>query len=156
MAEEREKVLEVKVIVDANIIFSAILNSNGKIGDILLNSGSKVTFIAPEYLRTEISKHHSKLEKISGLSANDIKESEFQIYRNIDFISEYSIKQSFWESAKKLVSDIDPKDIPYVAFAKQFRCKIWSGDKALMKGLAKKGSRIFITTEDLFTKLNKK
>lgn len=144
-----------KVIVDANIIFSAILNSNGKIGDILLNSGSKVTFIAPEFLRTEISKHHSKLEKISRLSAKDIKESEFQIYRNIVFISEYSIQQSVWESAKKLVSDIDPKDIPYVTFAKQFKCKIWRGDKALMKGLAKKGSRIFITTEDFFERLNK-
>lgn len=145
-----------KVVVDANIIFSAILNSNGKIGDVLLNSGSKVTFIAPEFLRTEISKHRAKLMKISGLSSNDIQESEFQIYRNIIFISEYSIKHSVWQSAQRLVEDVDPKDIPYVAFAKQFRCKIWSGDKALMKGLANKGSRIFITTDELFLKLNKK
>jgi predicted nucleic acid-binding protein len=28
-----------KIVVDANIIFSAILNSDGKIGDVLINSG---------------------------------------------------------------------------------------------------------------------
>lgn len=29
---------QVKIIVDANIVFSGILNSNGKIGDLLINS----------------------------------------------------------------------------------------------------------------------
>ncbi len=45
---------------------------------------------------------------------------------------------------------MDPNDIHYVAFSKQFRCKIWSGDKELIKGLAKKGFDKFITTDELF------
>lgn len=32
-----------KVIVDANIVFSAILNSNSKIGDVLINSGNNLS-----------------------------------------------------------------------------------------------------------------
>lgn len=36
-----------KVIVDANIVFSALLNTNGKIGDLLLNSNNLIEFIAP-------------------------------------------------------------------------------------------------------------
>ncbi len=138
------------LIVDANIVFSAILNCNGKIGDLLINSGKHFNFIAPEFLRIEIYKHHSKLSKISGMTTEMIREAEFQIFKDITFISEEQIKKLNWISAEKLTKDVDPKDIHYVAFSKQFRCKIWSGDKVLIKGLKKKGFSNFITTDELF------
>lgn len=46
-----------RIIVDANIVFSAILNTNGKIGDILINGGKRFEFIAPDFLRYEIKSH---------------------------------------------------------------------------------------------------
>ena len=127
-----------RIIVDANIVFSGILNSNGKIGDILINSKKYFDFIAPDFLRTEIYKHYSRLSKISGMTLDEVREAEFQIYKDITFISEEQIKQNHWLTAEKLVLDIDPKDTHYVAYSKHFRCKIWSGDKELIKGLAKK------------------
>jgi len=139
-----------RFIVDANIVFSGILNSNGKIGDLLINSGKHLNFVAPDFLRMEIKKHYSRLTKISGLSIGEIQESEFQIYKGISFISEEQIKPSVWIAAEKLVSDVDPKDVHYIAYSKHFRCKIWSGDKALIKGLAKKDFENFITTDELF------
>lgn len=139
-----------KLIVDANIIFSGILNTNGKIGDLLINSKPYFTFIAPEFLRSEISKHYPKLIKISGLAIEEVREVEYQLYKNIDFISEVQIKISNWITADSLVADIDPKDTPYIAYSKQFNCKIWSGDKKLIKGLAEKNFTDFITTEDLY------
>lgn len=138
------------LIVDANIVFSGILNSKGKIGDLLINSGKKLDFIAPNFLRTEIFKYHSKLAKISGLTIDQVREAEFQICKDINFISEEQIKPAAWLYAEKLVLDIDPKDAPYVAFAKHFGCKIWSGDKALIKGLAKKGFVAFVSTDELY------
>ncbi len=84
------------------------------------------------------------------MSVELIREAEFQIYKDINFISEEQIKKSTWLFAEKLLADIDPKDIHYVAFSKQFRCKIWSGDKELMKGLSKKGFTNCITTDELF------
>lgn len=139
-----------RIIVDANIVFSGILNSNGKIGDLLINSEKYLDFIAPNFLRTEILKHHKKLCKISSLTIEQIYEAEFQIFKDITFISEEQIKQQSWLSAEKLVADIDPNDIPYIAYSKHFRCKIWSGDKKLINGLSKKGFKNFITTEELF------
>lgn len=65
------------VIVDANIVFSGILNTKGKIGDLLINSSGLIQFIAPDFLRTEIRKHYSRLVKISKLSHDQILESEF-------------------------------------------------------------------------------
>lgn len=139
-----------RFIVDANIIFSGILNSNGKIGDLLINSQKHFDFIAPDFLRTEIRKHYQRLSKLSGLTILQVQEAEFQIYQDITFISEEQIKVSTWEIAEKLVFDIDPNDVQYVAFAKHFKCKIWSGDKALIRGLAKKKFTRFITTDELF------
>lgn len=122
-----------KIIVDANIVFSGILNSNGKIGDLLINSRKSFEFIAPDFLRIEIRKHHKRLSEISGMTIENIMESEFQICKDINFISEEQIKLSAWISAMKLVSDIDPKDTHYIAFSKHFKCKIWSYDKILKK-----------------------
>jgi len=52
--------------------------------------------------------------------------------------------------AEELVNDVDPKDISYVAFALNFGYKIWSGDKALINGFAKKGFTEFLDTEALY------
>ncbi len=139
-----------KIIVDANIVFSGILNTDGKIGDLLINSKKHFDFIAPDFLRTEIQKHYQRLSKISKLSLDQVREAEFQICKDIIFISQEQLKVSTWISAQKLVADIDLKDVPYIAFSKHFRCKIWSGDKTLMKGLAKKGFHNFIDTNELF------
>jgi predicted nucleic acid-binding protein len=46
-----------RIIVDANIIFSAILNTDGKVGDVLLNSHNVFEFIAPRFLKDEIRKY---------------------------------------------------------------------------------------------------
>ncbi len=150
MGKKQQTFYQVKIIVDANIIFSGILNSNGKIGDLLINSKNQFDFIAPDFLRAEIRKHYSKLCSISKLKLDQIQESEFQLYNNITFISEEQIKKSHWISSHKLVSDIDPNDIPYIAYSKQFRCKLWSGDKVLIKGLLKKEFKNIITTDELF------
>ena len=145
-----------KIVVDANIIFSGILKSNGKIGDLLINSDNFFSFIAPNFLRTEIYNHHDKLLKISNLTLEQILESEYQIYKSITFISEEQISMENWEFANSLVSDIDPKDIVYIAYAKQFKCKLWTGDKKLINGLSKKNYNNTLTTDNLFSIRNEK
>ena len=139
-----------KIIVDANIVFSGILNTNGKIGDLLINSHSLFSFIAPDFLRTEIFNHYDKLLKISNLTLEQLLEAEYHIYKSITFVSEEQISEECWLFANELVSDIDPKDIIYIAFAQQFNCKLWTGDKKLINGLAQKKYRNILTTDDLF------
>ena len=56
-----------KIVVDTNIVFSAILNSKGKIGDLLLNSGKYIDFYSVDYLRYEIGNHYDKLSKLSKI-----------------------------------------------------------------------------------------
>ena len=89
--------------------------------------------------------------KISKLSTEELVESEFQICKDITFISEEQISKANWLAAYDLVKDVDEKDIHYVAFSKQFNRKIWSGDRQLVRGLKKKGFENFILTDELFS-----
>jgi predicted nucleic acid-binding protein len=140
----------VKIIVDANIVFSAILNTNSKIADLLINSKGTFNFIAPDFLQTELRKYHSKIARISKLSIGEIERIENKVTKPIIFMSGIHIPESTWILAENTVMDIDPKDTPYVAFSIFYKCKIWSGDKALSKGLAIKGFKNIISTEELF------
>ncbi|HVW16110.1 MAG TPA: PIN domain-containing protein [Mucilaginibacter sp.] len=83
-----------KILVDANIVFSAILNSNGKIGDLLVNSSKYHTFIAPNFLRYEIKGKYQRLMIISGMSKEQVEEAEYQVCKNISFISEEQIAEN--------------------------------------------------------------
>jgi predicted nucleic acid-binding protein len=143
------------IIVDANIVFSGILNSNGKIGDLLINSAKTFFFIAPEFMRTEIYAHHDKLVKISKQTLEQVLEAEYQLYKSISFISEEQIEKRHWQFAVNLVADIDSKDAVYIAFAKQFKCKLWTGDKQLHKGLLQKNYHNILTTDELFELRNR-
>lgn len=145
-----------KIIVDANIVFSGILNSYGKIGDLLINSKKHFGFIAPEFLRYEIKEKYDRLQSISGLTIERVQEAEYQVCKDITFISEEQIDHKFWSEAYELVRGIDANDIQYVAYSKQFRCKIWSGDKKLFNGLKARGFTNILTTDELFELRNDK
>jgi predicted nucleic acid-binding protein len=66
-------------------------------------------------------------------------------------MSETTVSPATWQFAVNLVSDIDEKDIVYVAFTKQFSGLLWTGDKRLIRGLVDKNFRNIITTDSLFT-----
>ena len=51
-------------IIDTNVVFSCFLNSQGKIGDLVLNSRDCFVYYAPAYLRLEIEKHKEKIKEI--------------------------------------------------------------------------------------------
>jgi predicted nucleic acid-binding protein len=138
-----------RVIVDANIVFSGILKSSGNIGNLLINSKHIFSFIAPNFLRKEIRSHYPKLIDVSKLPFEQVLEEEYRICKFISFISEEQILPENWEFAYHLVNDIDPKDIVYVAYAKQFECILWTGDKRLKNGLSAKGFENMIQTDEL-------
>ena len=86
-----------KIIVDTNIIFSAILNSNSRIGKILLNTKEHFQFFTCNYLKVEIQQHRNKLLKITKLKEYEIIELEELVTQKITFIDERLIPQKiFW------------------------------------------------------------
>ncbi len=52
------------LIVDTNIIFSAILNTNSRIANILTRYSEEIDFYSPTFLLSELAEHQVKLTKI--------------------------------------------------------------------------------------------
>lgn len=138
-----------KIIVDANIVFSAILNTNSKIADILMNSDSFFEFIASDYLKSELTKYHKKISRLSKIQISEVEKVQDSVTKHIRFISEILIPSNIWVLAEDLCEDVDLKDTPYIAFSLFYNAKIWSGDKILQKGLALKGFTNFISINEL-------
>ena len=80
-----------KVVVDTNIIFSALLNSNGTIGDLLFNSDEQFEFYSCDYMRYEIHVHWERLKQISKLSEDQLYVSYNQVLSKLKFINEEMI-----------------------------------------------------------------
>lgn len=136
------------IVVDANIIFSAIIKPSGAIGRIIFSNSNDV-LIAPNYLRDEIYKHKLKLIKITSKTEEEIEFVIVSAFKKITFYSADIIANNLVETASDLVADIDPDDFIYVAFTLFFNAKLWSGDKVLSEGLKAKGLDLTITTPDV-------
>ena len=139
-----------RVVVDTNILFSALLNSKSNIGNLLFLSGKRFSFYSCTHLRNEIQNNWDKLKTISGLSDKNLNDSLFVLYKRITFINEELIPDDIWHKATKLVQHIDPDDIPFIALTEFLNAVLWTGDKVLYKGLkARNYKRIIITSEML-------
>lgn len=127
------------VVVDTNLIFSALIPKSSKIRELLFDTN--LAFYAPNFLISEIYKH--KLIKNSKL-----KESEFFLYFNgiterINFIPTDLIGINSKQKAYNLCKNVDLKDIPFVALAIDLDIPFWTGDKKLKEGLKMKGYNNF-------------
>ena len=138
-----------KIIVDTNIVFSAILNSNSRIGKILLNSKEHFQFFTCNYLRTEIQRHRNKLLKLTKLTEDQLSELEDLITQHITFIDERLIPQDLLIKTEIQLKAIDPDDTVFVALTKHLEGKLWTGDLQLYNGLKSKRFKNIILTSEL-------
>lgn len=145
-----------RIVVDSNIAFSAILNTNSKIAIILLQPKGRNNFYSTEQLLLEIKKHKKKLLEYSKCSEVELDRIITLITNKIRFINVRLIPQEAFKFAENLTNDVDVDDTEFVALTEHIRGRFWSGDKKLIEGLSKKGWRKFVTTDELYIATNKK
>lgn len=140
-----------KIIVDTNIIFSSLLNTNGTIGQILFNSDGFFEFYSCSYMRHEIEKHWAKLKRISKLSDRELREAQHKLFSKINFINEELIPTKTWLASEELVESIDIDDLDFVALTKHLKGYLWTGDKELYSGLKRKNFKRIYNTNELIS-----
>jgi predicted nucleic acid-binding protein len=138
-----------KIVVDTNIIFSTLLNSNSTIGDLLFNSDKHFEFYSCSYMRHEIQNHWSRLKKISKLSDEQLQVSYTQLLSRLKFINEEIIPAEIWLDSEEITKEIDIDDTDFVALTKFLKATLWTGDKVLYTGLKKSGFKKLLNTTEL-------
>jgi len=130
-----------KVIIDSNIVFSALRGKSSLTRDKILNSQDK--YYAPNFLIGEIFKHKERILKKSKASEEETLEYLLKILSRIKFISEDSISTGNFIAAYRLCKDIDEEDTPFIALSLELEYELWTRDEKLKSGLTKKGFNNF-------------
>jgi predicted nucleic acid-binding protein len=142
----------VKIVVDTNIVFSAIISDKGKIGELLLNKPGDLHFFSPVFLLDELNNHIQKILSVTGFSETEYQQIKFLVTRHIEFIESNKISKENWETSYQLLKGIDENDTSFLALNLEVNGLLWTGDKKLIKGLQNKNYNKMITTDILHTK----
>ena len=141
------------LVVDTNIIFSALITPKGTIAELIFNKPYKSILISPRFIFDELQEKTEKILKITGYSDRSFFELLYLISKNIEFIDDNLITSENLVKAYKLVEDIDKKDLLFVALALQTGYSIWTGDLKLINGLRNKGFINVLSTQDLVKRI---
>lgn len=129
------------IIVDTNILFSALLNSQPSFTEILIGSGCR--FFVCEQVLVELFKRKEKIVKVSQLSEDEIVRIYQILLKRITLYKEDLIALENRVASYTLCKDIDESDTPHVALTLELDGLLWTGDKKLKEGLRRKGFEQF-------------
>lgn len=116
-----------KLVLDANILFSALIKESHIRHFLLLSEND---FYMPGFVLEEVRDHLRELEEKSALPARRI----FEVLEEIITLSKIKIiPLSDFKKREKEAERFspDPDDVPYLALALHLGCALWSNDKRL-------------------------
>lgn len=131
------------VVVDANILFSALLRQDSKFTQLLLTS--KHPFFVCEATIVELFKHKERIIALSKLSETEVVQLFYLLLRHLTVAKEQLIPPIVRRQAYALCADIDEADTPHVALTLHLGGLLWTGDRRLKTGLEQKGFHAFFT-----------
>jgi len=118
------------IIIDANILFSALIRDS-KTREIILKTDE--FFIFPSYIFIEMQKHKDEILKKSKMSKKDFNKL-LQLILSKVLIVPNEVLIPYRNKAFEIVKEIDKDDVLFMACALAYPGSIiWSNDKALKK-----------------------
>ena len=136
-----------KIVIDTNIVFSALLSKNNQFRRVIYNQSLEI--FTCNFLFIEIFKNKDKLLKITSLTENELLKQLSNIFSKIKFMHEEIIPKEIYKKAFNLCKDIDETDTPFIALSLFLNIPLLTGDKKLKIGLKGKGFKNIISVDDL-------
>lgn len=100
-----------RIVVGTNIVFSAILNTDSNIAQIILQPKTRLNFYSTEKLRLEINEHRNKILSLTEYSEKELDRMITLITNKIRFINSNLVSKEIYNKAESLTSDIDIDDL---------------------------------------------
>jgi len=114
-----------KIVIDANILFSALI-VKGRTDELILRNSLEL--FAPDFLLKEFNKYLLLILEKTRRSDQEILNAYNLIIKRITFIKENDFSD-YITNAEEICPD--ENDIFYFALALKLNCGIWSNDKLL-------------------------
>lgn len=133
------------VVVDTNILFSALLRQENRFAAPLLRVEHR--FYVCESVLVELFKHKEKIQRLSRLSDDDLLRFYHVLLRRLTLYKEDLISPEHWSTARDLCRGVDEADTPHVALALELDAPLWTGDTRLKDGLSARGFSRFFSPE---------
>ncbi len=134
------------VVVDTNVLFSALLAPDTHFARILLTDPAHDFYIG-ETVVVEMFEHRDRLLKISKLDPADLLVAFHLLLRKLTLFKETTIREENLQQAISLCRGVDPEDAFHVALALELDAQLWTGDKRLREHLRKQGFDHFYAIE---------
>ena len=141
------------VVVDVNILFSALITPDGRLAKLLKQPNLQIKRISCYYAVIELFKHQAKIVRLSKKPVDEVIGDLYDLLTGLQLYNETLIEQEHWKKAEELTRDVDAFDINYVALALQTGGLLWTGDKKLITHLRKLGFDQIVTTAELSDQL---
>ncbi len=142
------------IVVDANILFSALITPSGRLATILSNIQHPAQLVSGHYLIEELSRHHDKIVRYAKASDQDVNELKRLYLNNILLFDEAIISEKNWLEAEAMTADVDHFDVSYVALTLQTGGVLWTRDKKLSNHLRSVGFNHVMNSVELSSFLN--
>ena len=142
-----------KIMVDTNIVFSTLLNTNSRLAGLLLQAPPAVRFYTCDHLRLELLRHRPKLLRLTKLTETALTELQELVVGRIRFINEGLLPAAVFRQAEALTQAIDPDDTPFGTLTLHLGATLWTGDLRLYHGLQSQQFAAVVTTADLAQRL---
>ena len=126
-----------KVVLDTNLLFSAMLSRNATFREILFDPSCR--FFSAKYLIVEIFKHKERIVKASKASEEEVYAYLHEVLSRIEFVNEDLVSTRNDIHAYWLCKDTDENDTAFIALSLELDADLWSDDEQLKTGLKKKG-----------------
>ena len=128
---------DLPVVIDTNILFSALLAEESHVSKIVKRSPHR--FFIGETALVELFEHKERIARFSHLRPVVLAEALHALLRKLNLFKEDLIADAYWVKARDLCHDIDPDDERFVALTLALDGVLWTGDKRLRRGLEAKG-----------------
>ena len=118
-----------KVVMDSNILFSALMSGKELYVDIF----RVLQIYVPDFIFKEIAKYEHRIIEKANLK-NEFTFFVRELFYEITVIPKLAISKESNQRALSLCADIDAKDSPYLALSIELNVPLWTNDKKLIQG----------------------
>ena len=138
-----------KIVIDTNILISALIKPDGKIFDLLENLSLNHELYLSDFSLIELSNHRNRIIKSSKLTAQEFEYSREILLKTFVTLPAEYIPIPVLVQAFNLVKEIDQNDTVFIATAIFLDASLWTGDKVLYRGLKTKNFQQILNSSEI-------